>query len=205
MLSRKQQVLKRLFDLLISMLLLVFVSIPLILLLVIATLDTAKKGLFVQRRIGQFGSPFNLYKIRSLRSEGHRDILAIKKSETPFGAWLRRTKLDELPQLLNVIRGEMSLVGPRPDVAGYADCLEGEDRIILLVKPGVTGPATLKYKNEDSLLLQQDNPSAFNDTVIWPDKVKINKAYVLNWSLKKDLYYLWVSVVGVKNASKEID
>ena len=91
MLSRKQQVLKRLFDLCISILLLTLVSIPLVLLLTIATLDTARKGLFVQRRIGQYGSPFNLYKIRSLKNEDHKDILSIKRSETKFGAWLRRT------------------------------------------------------------------------------------------------------------------
>ena len=85
-------------------------------------------------------------------------------------------------------------MGPRPDVPGYADLLEGDDRIILNVKPGITGPATIKYKNEDALLLKQKNPQQYNDEVIWPDKVKMNKEYVKNWSLQKDIIYLWASV-----------
>jgi lipopolysaccharide/colanic/teichoic acid biosynthesis glycosyltransferase len=95
-----------------------------------------------------------------------------------------------------VLKGDMSWVGPRPDVPGYADLLKGDDRIILQLKPGVTGPATLKYKQEDALLLKQENPLAYNDTVIWPDKVAINKAYIQEWSLQKDIKYLLQSVFG---------
>lgn len=195
MLTRNQQIIKRLFDLSISIVLLVIVIIPLILLLIIASIDTKKNGLFVQSRIGQQGKPFRLYKIRSLKNEDHLDLFEIKRNETKFGGWLRRTKLDEFPQLFNVIKGDMSLVGPRPDVKGYADCLNGEDRVILSLKPGITGPATLKYRNEDSLLLQQINPNQYNDDVIWPDKVNINKEYLKNWSLQKDISYLFASVV----------
>ena len=118
----------------------------------------------------------------------------MKNDETRFGAWLRRTKLDELPQIINVLKGDMSWVGPRPDVPGYADLLSGEDAVILMVKPGITGPATLKYRNEDEILLKQPDPLTYNDTVIWPDKVKINKEYIRNWSLRKDIGYLWASV-----------
>ena len=109
---------------------------------------------------------------------------------TRFGRFLRNFKLDEIPQLWNVMIGDMSLVGPRPDIPGYADELLGEDQIILSVRPGVTGPATLKYKNEEDLLVFQSDPIHFNDTVIWKDKIEINKKYIKNWSLKVDLIYL---------------
>ncbi len=193
MLTSKQKNTKRIFDISISIIVLPFVIFPLILLLFMAWLSTGKKGLFAQDRVGLHGNLFKLYKIRSLKGEGHTDILDIKKNETRFGTWLRKTKLDEIPQLFNILKGDMSWVGPRPDIPGYADELKGEDRIVLSVKPGLTGPATIKYKNEDALLLQQENPTAYNDEVVWPDKVKINKEYVKNWSLRKDINYLWSS------------
>lgn len=196
MLTRKQQHSKRFFDLTLTLLLLPFVIIPLLLLLLFATISTGANGLFVQTRIGQFGEPFRLYKIRTLKGAAHKDIVAIKKNETVFGRWLRHSKLDELPQVFNVLKGDMSWVGPRPDVPGYADALEGDDRELLNLKPGITGPATLKYKNEDALLLQQQNPLQYNDRVIWPDKVKLNKQYSKNWSLKQDMKYVLQSVFG---------
>lgn len=196
MLTKKQQHVKRLFDIMLSILLMPFAIIPVLLLLVIATVVTRENGLFVQTRIGQFGKRFQLYKIRTLKDAGHIDIVAIKDSETPFGTWLRRSKLDELPQLFNVLKGDMSWVGPRPDVPGYADVLQGDDRSVLLLKPGITGPATLKYKDEEALLLQQSNPLQYNDTVIWPDKVSINKKYSTHWSLLKDIKYVLQSVFG---------
>ena len=97
----------------------------------------------------------------------------------------------------------MSWVGPRPDILGYADRLTGEDRIILNIKPGITGPATIKYSNEDRILLEENNPSKYNDEVIWPDKVRINKEYVKNWSLWKDIGYLFASVLGVIGEKNE--
>jgi lipopolysaccharide/colanic/teichoic acid biosynthesis glycosyltransferase len=196
MLARNQKILKRITDISISIVLLLFVIIPLVLLLILATVDLKRKGLFVQQRIGYLGKPFALYKIRSLKGADHEDVVSIIKNETKFGRWLRRTKLDEIPQLFNVLAGDMSLVGPRPDVAGYADRLEGDDRIILSVKPGITGPATIKYRNEDQLLLQQTDPNFFNDTVIWPDKVNINKNYIKDWSLRKDIGYMFASLVN---------
>jgi lipopolysaccharide/colanic/teichoic acid biosynthesis glycosyltransferase len=104
--------------------------------------------------------------------------------------------LDELPQLLNILLGHMSFVGPRPDVPGYADRLEGEDRVILTVRPGLTGPATLKYRNEEDLLARSDDPAKYNDEVIYPDKVRINRAYVLDYSFAKDMRYLLQTLVG---------
>ena len=115
---------------------------------------------------------------------------------TKSGKFFRKTKIDELPQLFNVLFGSMSFVGPRPDVEGYADKLEGEDTIILTIRPGITGPASLKYKDEEALLAQQPNPKAYNDTVIWTDKVVINKAYINSWSLKKDIYYIVKTILG---------
>jgi len=115
---------------------------------------------------------------------------------TPIGRFLRRYKLDELPQLINVLRGDMSLVGPRPDVAGFADMLTGSDRMILSVRPGITGPATLKYRNEEELLASVSDPEAYNRNVIWPDKVRINREYVQHFRLRDDLRYIWLTIFG---------
>lgn len=196
MLTNKQRFIKRIFDLVLSLLILPFVILPMLFLFLFATISTKQSGLFIQTRIGKNGVPFSFYKIRTLKGNTHKNIIEIKQNETRFGQWLRKSKLDELPQLFNVLNGSMSLVGPRPDLSGYADKLLGEDRIILKVKPGITGPATLKYKNEDAILLQQEKPNKYNDEVIWPDKVTINKNYVLNWSLSNDVFYLWNSVFG---------
>lgn len=105
----------------------------------------------------------------------------------PFGKWLRKTKLDEIVELVNVLKGEMSFVGPRPDVEGYADKLEGEDRKVLELRPGITGPASLKYINEEEILANVDNPQQYNDEVIFPDKVKINLDYYHNRTFWGDI------------------
>ena len=105
----------------------------------------------------------------------------------PFGKWLRKTKLDEIVELVNVLKGEMSFVGPRPDVEGYADKLEGEDRKVLELRPGITGPASLKYINEEEILAKVDNPQQYNDEVIFPDKVKINLDYYHNRTFWGDI------------------
>ena len=195
MLSQRQKILKRGFDVVFSLIMFPLLLFPILLLSLVSSLvHYPQGGWFFQTRIGRNGHPFRLYKIRTLKGKNHQDIIQIQEAGTPFGIWLRNTKLDELPQLFNVLKGDMSFVGPRPDVPGYADLLEGEDRIILSVRPGITGPATIKYKNEDVLLLAQENPLRYNDAVIWPDKVQINKEYVKNWSFQKDLQYLLRSV-----------
>lgn len=143
--------------------------------------------LFKQIRIGKNGAPFVIYK-----------FLSIPKGASKPDAWgefLRKTKIDELPQIINVIKGEMTLVGPRPDVPGYADNLQGEDRIILKLKPGITGLASLKYRNEEQLLAQHPNPQHYNDEVIWPDKVRINKWYAHHRTLSMDLQILFYTLV----------
>lgn len=135
--------------------------------------------LFKQIRIGYKGIPFTIYKFRTLDKNGIQP--------TFFGKILRKTKLDELPQLYNLLKGDMVLVGPRPDVPGYVDSLLGEDRIILSVKPGITGLASLKYRNEEHLLASQPNPQQYNDQIIWPDKVRINKWYIQNRTFFLDI------------------
>ena len=124
---------------------------------------------------------------------------------TAFGKYLRKYHLDELPQLFNVLIGDMSFVGPRPDVAGYADLLQGDDRIILSVRPGITGPATLKFKNEDALLSQQPDPKAYNDKVIWKEKVRINKEYIMNWTLLGDINYIFKTIFNLNLPSYKMN
>jgi lipopolysaccharide/colanic/teichoic acid biosynthesis glycosyltransferase len=115
---------------------------------------------------------------------------------------MRRAKIDELPQLYNVLLGQMSFVGPRPDVPGFADKLAGEDRVILTMRPGITGPATLKYRNEEEILASVDDPETYNRDVIFPDKVRLNRQYVQNWSFSQDIWFIWRTVsriAGVKD------
>lgn len=196
MLTTRQKLSKRIFDVIFTLLILPIILLPIIFFWLLSTISIGGSGWFSQERIGKNGQPFTLYKIRTLKGSNHESVVDIIQNETRIGGWLRRTKLDELPQLFNILIGDMSWVGPRPDVPGYADLLIGQDRIILSVRPGLTGPATIKYKNEDSLLLEQDDPNHYNDTVIWPDKVKINKKYIKNWSIQLDIKYLWASIVN---------
>lgn len=157
----------------------------------LAARDTGASGLFRQQRIGRLGMPFTLYKIRTMRAEAGTTVTTRGDARiTPLGAQLRRLKIDELPQLWNVLIGDMSLVGPRPDMPGYADALEGEAREILILRPGITGPASLKYRDEETLLAAADDPQVYNDQVIWPDKVRLNLEYARNVSLTRDLRYL---------------
>lgn len=135
--------------------------------------------IFKQRRVGRNGKLFTMYKFRSMTvcHSGSSVSVAGESRITPFGSILRKYKLDELPELWNVLKGDMSFVGPRPDVPGYADRLQGEDRLILKLRPGITGPASLKYANEEEILALVSNPVKYNDEVIFPDKVRINLNY----------------------------
>jgi lipopolysaccharide/colanic/teichoic acid biosynthesis glycosyltransferase len=154
--------------------------------------------LFVQPRVGKNGKLFNCHKFRSM-TIGHNGSSVSVAGEariTPLGAKLRKYKLDELPELWDVFIGNMSFVGPRPDVPGYADTLQGEDRIILTLRPGITGPATLKYRNEEELLATVQNPQQYNDTVIYPDKVRINRYYAEHYSFINDIKMIFCTVLG---------
>jgi lipopolysaccharide/colanic/teichoic acid biosynthesis glycosyltransferase len=193
LISKEQLFVKRIFDVVLAIAVLPIVLVPMFIFILLASIDTKTFGVFQQERIGQYGKTFMMYKVRTLRIEKH--VLGrLDESASAFGRWLRRHKLDELPQLFNVVLGQMSFVGPRPDIKGYADLLEGKSRIILKVKPGITGPATLKYKYEEQLLAQQPDPEWYNDHVIWPDKVRINSSYIKDWGFWKDVEWLIKSV-----------
>jgi len=196
-LTRTQTVIKRLFDIFLSFFSLIFSFVFLVLLLVVTSVDTKSFGLIQQSRIGIFGKPFKLLKFKTMidTEQPQNYITTINDPRiTKVGRFLRKTKLDELPQLWNVLIGDMSFVGPRPDVPGYADKLDGEDRIILSVKPGITGPASLAFADEEQLLASKKIPKQYNDNVIWPEKVRINKEYIQNYSFKKDLKYIYKTI-----------
>jgi lipopolysaccharide/colanic/teichoic acid biosynthesis glycosyltransferase len=164
-----------------------------------ASIDTGSNGFFIQPRVGRKGRLFRVVKIKTMRPIKSIDTTITAENDpriTRLGALFRKTKIDELPQLWNVLLGQMSFVGPRPDVPGYADKLTGEQRVVLSIRPGITGPATLKYKNEEALLAAQNDPKKFNDEVIFPDKVKINIEYVYNYSFKRDIRYILQTLFG---------
>jgi len=148
--------------------------------------------LFSQMRIGQNGKLFRLYKFRSMKNVKSSTTVAAAEQNriSKLGSFLRRSKIDELPELFNIMRGDMSFVGPRPDVPGYADKLTGEDKDILKLKPGLTGPASLKYYDEEDLLAKQKDPQKYNDEVIFPDKVRINLLYMKNWTFWMDMKFI---------------
>ena len=154
--------------------------------------------IFRQKRVGRHGRLFTMYKFRSMTvSHGGSSVSVAGESRiTPLGARLRRYKLDELPELWNVLKGDMSFVGPRPDVPGYADQLQGESRRVLVLRPGITGPASLKYRDEEELLATVENPQEYNDQVIYPDKVRINLYYLDHYSFVKDIQMIVCTVLG---------
>lgn len=156
--------------------------------------------LFTQKRVGRHGRLFTMHKFRSMTVAHHGSSVSVAGEAriTPLGATLRRYKLDELPELWDVLIGNMSFVGPRPDVPGYADLLQGEARRILELRPGVTGPASLKYRDEEDLLAKVDNPQEYNDTVIFPDKVRINLYYLNHYSFAKDFQMILCTIFGKK-------
>ena len=153
--------------------------------------------IFRQKRIGKNGKLFTIYKFRtmSVRHNGSSISLKGESRITPLGAILRKYKLDELPELWNVFIGDMSFVGPRPDVPGYADKLEGLTREILKLKPGITGPASMKYRDEEEILAKQSDPVKYNNEVIFPDKVRINLNYLRNWSFWLDVKIIIYTVL----------
>lgn len=191
---------KKFFDTVVSFIGIV-IACPL--LLVIAILIKIKMPgpiFFTQKRVGQHGNLFTMVKFRTMKVNHGGNSISIKGESriTPLGATMRKYKLDELPGLWNVLKGDMSLVGPRPDVPGYADKLTGNDRRILELRPGITGPASMKYSNEEELLANQEDPVKFNNEVIYPDKVRINLNYLDNWSFLLDLKIILYTILGKK-------
>lgn len=173
-------------------------------LLVVAVLIRVKMPggpvIFKQKRVGRNGKLFTMCKFRSMTvGHGGSSVSVAGESRiTPLGAKLRNYKLDELPELWNVLTGDMSFVGPRPDVPGYADQLRGDEREVLKLRPGITGPASLKYRDEEDLLALQPDPQKYNDEVIFPDKVRINLYYLHHYSFVKDIEMIFCTVLGRK-------
>ena len=185
--------LKRLFDFFLSFIGLVLFGWLIFILWIIASIDTQSNGIFVQNRIGQYGKIFKIFKIKTIHPK--------TKRISSIGLFFRKSKLDELPQFGNVIIGDMSFVGPRPDIPGYYDQLQGESRKILELKPGLTSEASLKYFNEEELLAQQKNALYYNDTFIFPDKVKMNLDYYHHRSFWFDIRILFNTLFGHKKNS----
>lgn len=205
--------LKFLFDRVVS-----FIGLLLLwpLLIVVAILIKIKMpggpAFFTQKRVGKNGKLFTCHKFRSMTMKHGGSTVSVAGDSriTPLGATLRHYKIDKLPGLWDVMIGNMSFVGPRPDVPGYADRLEGEDRIVLKLRPGITGPATLKYRLEDEMISEyvaqkqkegdirtaQEIAEEFNDRVIYPDKVRINKYYYEHYSFIKDIQMIFCTVLG---------
>ena len=181
---------KRLFDIVFSLFTLLFFFGVLLISWLLAAMDTHTNGIFLQERIGQFGVPFKIYKLRTIRTESHSGEKYISR----IGQFLRCFKLDEMPQLYNILKGDMSVVGPRPDVRGYYDLLTGENRKILELKPGLTSLASIKYNKEDFLLQKQELPLVYNDSIIFPDKVRLNLAYYYNRSFSGDILLILKTV-----------
>ena len=175
--------------------------LPLFILLSILIKSTSKGPVFyVQTRVGQAGKLFKMIKFRTMYEfTGSNNMITFEGDPrvTKLGVHLRKYKLDELPELINVFLGDMSIVGPRPDVPGYADKLVGINRNILKLKPGITGPASLKYLNEEVILAKQDNPKLYNDKVIYPDKIKINLDYYNNQSIWLDIKIIFATIFRI--------
>lgn len=176
-------IVKRLFDVCLSIFGILLFFWLLLLVWIFAIFDTQSNGIFTQKRVGQFGKGFIIYKFRTIQMKSKTGELKISK----IGRFLRNYKLDELPQLFNILKGEMSVVGPRPDILGYYDMLEGEKRKILELKPGLTCRASLKYHNEEKFLSAEKDPLYYNDNVLFPDKIKMNLDYYYHQSLWCDL------------------
>lgn len=194
-----QRFVKRAFDIITSALGLLLTWWIIIPAFVAASIDTRKWGFFTQERVGRHGKLFKVIKLRTMREIGGLQTTVTTAEDlrtTPLGRFFRRTKIDELPQLINVLLGQLSFVGPRPDVPGFADQLSGDDRIILSVRPGITGPATLRFRNEEEILAVQEYAEKYNREVIYPEKVRLNREYVENYSFWRDMRYIWRTLTG---------
>lgn len=198
-LSHTEFYFKSLFDLTFAIIGLLFLGWVIIIAWAVSSFETKSNGFFIQKRVGFRGKLFNIIKIKTMKNS-NEIFGTVTTSEDPritrSGLIFRALKIDELPQLWNILIGQMSFVGPRPDVPGYADKLIGNDRIILSVRPGITGPAQIAFKDEENILTKQSNPLRYNNEVIWPLKVKINKDYIENYSFVKDINYILKTITS---------
>ncbi len=208
-------ILKWIFDRIVSLLgLLILWPVLLVVAILVKVKMPGGPVFFIQKRVGLGGNVFDCHKFRTMTVKHNGSTVSVAGDSriTPLGAKLRHLKLDELPGLWDVLRGKMSFVGPRPDVPGYADKLVGEDRDVLKLRPGITGPATLKYRLEDEMIASyvalrqatgdrremQEIAVEYNDTVIYPDKVRLNCYYYRHYSFFKDIQMIFCTVFGKK-------
>ena len=187
---------KRLFDIIFSFLAIILLLPVFFIVSILIKIDSSGPIFFLQERVGLNGKYFKIIKFRSMKVN-HNDSLTVTlkndKRITRIGRKLRKYKIDEIPELINVLIGDMSFVGPRPDVPGFADLLKGNDRNILKLRPGITSSASIKYSNEEQLLLEQEDPIAYNNDVIFPDKVKMNLNYYENNNIWIDIKIIFAT------------
>ena len=193
---------KRLIDFIMSFTALILLSPFLLFISILVKISSNGSILFVQERVGKNGILFKMIKFRTMYEDQNDNNTIYVKGDsriTKLGYFLRKYKIDELPELINVLFGDMSFVGPRPDVKGYADKLKGDHRKILKLRPGITGPASIKFINEELLLSQQKNPKYYNDNVIYPEKVRINLDYFYNNSIWIDFKIIFATIFRISN------
>jgi len=193
-------ILKRIFDILASIFGLIVTAPVFLIIAVLIRVKMPGPVFFRQNRVGRHGKLFKMVKFRSMKVNHGGNTISVKGESriTPLGAKLRKYKLDEFPEFWNILIGDMSFVGPRPDVPGYADKLEGDDRLLLTIRPGLTGAASLKYSNEEELLALQSDPVKYNDEVLYPDKVRIDINYIKHWSFWLDIKIILFTLFGKK-------
>lgn len=195
---------KRSFDVISAFMALLLLMPLLLLVSLLIKLTMPGPVLFRQTRIGFGGRPFTIYKFRSMKVNRSKVSITLSSDNriTPLGRFLRRSKIDELPQLWNILRGDMSVVGPRPDVPGYSDKLQGSDQLLWTVRPGLTGLDSISYPDEETILDQQPDPQKYYDEVLWPDKVRLNLAYIKNRSFWMDIAIIIFTIFRKKPLEK---
>lgn len=196
--SNINRFIKRFFDITVSFIGLLFTLPIIIIAALLVRIKYKESGFFIQNRIGKDGKEFKIIKIKTMSSRVNFDTTVTTTNDpriTELGKIFRKTKIDELPQLINVLKGDMSFVGPRPDVKELVYSIPEEVReIFLSIRPGITGPATLKYRNEEEILASVEDPQIYNDEVIFPDKVDINLDYIRDYNFIKDIGYILKTV-----------
>ncbi|MDM1556699.1 MULTISPECIES: sugar transferase [Chryseobacterium] len=180
---------KIVFDFILAVMMIIFLMPLLIILFIIVSIDTSSNGIFFQKRIGQHGKAFTIFKFKTIHGK--------KRSCSKVGQTLRKFKLDELPQLFNILKGDMSFVGPRPDIEGYYDKLRGTDRKVLHLKPGLTCEASIVYRDEENILKMQEDPLKYNDEILFPHKVSMNLNYLENISFRNDIKILFKTLITI--------
>lgn len=197
--NKLNQITKRIFDFLLSLIGVIILSPIFIIVSISIKIDSEGSVLFLQKRVGRYGKEFNIYKFRTMVTDAERlgkQITVGKDNRiTRVGAFLRKFKIDELPQLFNVLKGDMSLVGPRPEVPKYVDLYTDEQRKVLDVRPGITDMASLRYKDENDILGKVENPEEYYINVIMKDKLRLNLEYIEKSNVFFDIYLIVKTVI----------